>query len=319
MSNQKPCFVSVIIPCYNHAHFLRDAIESILKQTYPHYEIIVIDDGSTDDTSRLAESYSRVRLVRQANQGLSTARNRGIRESRGEYLVFLDADDRLLPTALEIGVRELTLRPECAFVYGRSQHINFDGIAIPVTYQAAVVQDHFHALLHSNHIWMPAQVMHRRAILTAIGGFNRFISAAADYDLYLRITRCFPVHNHNEIVAQYRQHVNNMSRNYALMLKTTMIALVSQRKFIRRDKRYLKAYRTGKKHWQSYYGEGCVDQFRNDLRNPDRRQQVFNALLTLLHYYPRGVIKHLSKKIKMTVKRVLGLRSLSTLEQRAEE
>src|ERR1044071_7280152 len=111
MSNRNPHFVSVIIPCYNHAHFLRDAIESVLNQTYSHYEILVVDDGSTDDSATVAESYSKVRCVRQANQGLSAARNRGIRESQSEYLVFLDADDRLLPRALEIGVRELARRP----------------------------------------------------------------------------------------------------------------------------------------------------------------------------------------------------------------
>ncbi len=319
MSIGKSQFVSVIIPCYNHAHFLSEAIESVLRQTYPHYEIIVVDDGSTDETAKLADGYAQVHCVRQANLGLSAARNRGLRASQGEYLVFLDADDRLLPRALEIGVRELVQRPECAFVYGRSQYINYLGVPLPVSYGAPVEQDHFHALLHSNHIWMPAQVMHRRDIFNQVGEFNPSISAAADYDLYLRITRGFPVHNHNQIVAEYRQYVDSMSRDYGLMLKTTLMALGSQRKFIRRDKRYLKAYRTGKRVWQSYYGEGCVEQFRAALRNPDRRQQALNAMVTLLRYYPRGVLKHLGKKIKVTFKRALGMRTLSSLEQRAEE
>lgn len=319
MSIGKSQFVSVIIPCYNHAHFLREAIESVRKQTYPHYEIIVVDDGSTDETSIVAEGYAEVHCVRQANQGLSAARNRGIRESQGAYLVFLDADDRLLPTALEVGVCELTRRPECAFVYGRSQYINDLGIPIAVTYRAPVEQDHFYALLHSNHIWMPAQVMHRRTIFNQVGGFNTAINAAADYDLYLRITRRFAVHNHNQVVAEYRQHVNSMSRNYGLMLKSTMIALGSQRKFIGRDKRYLKACRTGKKLWQSYYGEGCVDQFRAELRNPARKRHILSALLILLRYYPLGVIKHIIRKTKLTIKHALGMRSISTLERRAEE
>src|SRR5215213_3125487 len=93
--------VSVVIPCYNQAHFLGEAIESVLAQSYPNFEIVVVDDGSTDDTSEVAGSYPKVRLVRQENQGLSGARNAGLARSEGEYVVFLDADDRLRPEALE--------------------------------------------------------------------------------------------------------------------------------------------------------------------------------------------------------------------------
>src|SRR5215211_9350661 len=93
--------VSVVIPCYNQAHFLGEAIESVLSQSYRNFEILVVDDGSTDNTSEVASRYERVRIVRQENRGLSGARNRGLREAKGEYVVFLDADDRLLPGALE--------------------------------------------------------------------------------------------------------------------------------------------------------------------------------------------------------------------------
>src|SRR5215217_62523 len=92
--------VSVVIPCYNQAHFLKEAIESVLKQSYAHYEIVVVDDGSTDETSEVASSYEGVRLIRQENRGLAEARNTGIKHSEGDFLVFLDADDRLLPEAL---------------------------------------------------------------------------------------------------------------------------------------------------------------------------------------------------------------------------
>src|SRR5215217_7762241 len=92
--------VTVVIPCYNQAHFLKEAIESVLKQSYAHYEIVVVDDGSTDETSEVASSYEGVRLIRQENRGLAEARNTGIKHSEGDFLVFLDADDRLLPEAL---------------------------------------------------------------------------------------------------------------------------------------------------------------------------------------------------------------------------
>src|SRR5215208_7628052 len=111
--------VSVVIPCYNQAHFLGEAIESVLAQSYPYFEIIVVDDGSPDDTSEVAARYPEVRLVRQENQGVSGARNSGFARSEGEYVVFLDADDRLLPEALEAHLEHLEAHPECAFVSGR--------------------------------------------------------------------------------------------------------------------------------------------------------------------------------------------------------
>src|SRR5215212_6268835 len=127
----KAGFVSVVIPCYNQAHFLGEAIESVLSQRYTDVEVIVVDDGSQDDTQGVASSYAardpRVRLVRQNNRGLAGARNRGLAESRGEYVVFLDSDDRLAEGALEVGVRELEANPDCAFVSGHYRPISADG------------------------------------------------------------------------------------------------------------------------------------------------------------------------------------------------
>src|ERR687898_2245292 len=115
--------VTVVIPCYNQAHFLGEAIESVLSQSYEHFEIIVVDDGSTDETSEVASRYEGVRLIRQENRGLAGARNRGLEEAKGEYVVFLDADDRLLPGALEAGLGCFEAHPECAFVFGNSRRI----------------------------------------------------------------------------------------------------------------------------------------------------------------------------------------------------
>src|SRR5919112_6190031 len=119
--------VTVVIPCYNQAHFLGEAIESVLSQSYRNFEIIVVDDGSTDETSEVASRYEEVRLIRQENRGLSGARNTGIRDSQGEFLVFLDADDKLLPGALEAGLRCFEAHPECEFVFGDFRYIGIDG------------------------------------------------------------------------------------------------------------------------------------------------------------------------------------------------
>ncbi len=108
--------MSVVIPCYNQVHFPGGAIESVLAQGHLRFEIVVVDDRSTDDTSEIARRYHGVCCVRQENRGRSAAGNSGLRHSEGGYLVFLDADDRLLPGTLEAGLECFDAHPECAFV-----------------------------------------------------------------------------------------------------------------------------------------------------------------------------------------------------------
>lgn len=105
--------ISAVIPCYNAAPFLRETVESVLKQTHPALEVIVVDDGSTDDSAAIAESYGPpVRVIRQQNQGQSAARNRGIDEARGQWVGLLDADDRWLPHKLERQLAALREAPD---------------------------------------------------------------------------------------------------------------------------------------------------------------------------------------------------------------
>ena len=107
--------ISVVIPAYNHGRFLREAIDSVLAQTYAPLEIIVVDDGSTDDTEQIVRSYGdRVRYIRQQNAGVGAARNNGIANARGEYVAFLDSDDLWLPEKLAVQVEYMRRHPECA-------------------------------------------------------------------------------------------------------------------------------------------------------------------------------------------------------------
>src|SRR5688572_5767710 len=108
-----PPLVSVVIPTYNYGHLVAEAVDSALAQTYPAVEVLVVDDGSTDDTwDRLARYGDRIRCVRQANAGLSAARNTGIRAAHGEYVALLDSDDAFHPRKLDLQMRYLTSRPE---------------------------------------------------------------------------------------------------------------------------------------------------------------------------------------------------------------
>jgi glycosyltransferase involved in cell wall biosynthesis len=278
--------VSVVIPCHNQAHFLGEAIESVLAQTYPHFEVVVVDDGSTDNTQEVASRYPGVRCIRQENRGLAGARNEGIRRSRGSHLVFLDADDRLLPNALEVGLRHLKERPECAFVAGRYRYIAFDGSPLP-TPPTPVGEDHHEALLCTRCISTPAAVMYQRLMLEFVGGFDTSASPSADYDLYLRVARKYPVHQHDEVVAENRRHGANMTRNAALMLKSEVTVLRTQWRYVRRRKQYKKASEAGLRHSREYFGGPLVEEVRAHMQKREW-QQAIRGLLVLLRYYSNG-------------------------------
>lgn len=204
--------VSVIIPCYRQAHYLDDAIVSVLAQTYRRFEIIVVDDGSPDNTSEVAARYPGLKCIRQRNLGLSTARNVGLRASAGEYVVFLDADDRLLPDNLEAGVDALRAFPECDFVYGFCEFIDHEGAHIPTPPHVPLAEGHYRALLLENHIWTPGAAMFRRSIFSRVGGFDpQLFRGCEDLDLYLRIAKDSRIHCHGKLTLQYRKHPGSMS------------------------------------------------------------------------------------------------------------
>ena len=177
--------VSVIIPCYNQGHFLGEAIRSTLDQTYPRVEIIVVDDGSDDRTPEVARSYSGVRYVRQDNQGVSAARNAGFTLSRGEYVVFLDSDDRLRPEAIAANLAILDRERGAALCFGRTVQFHPDGKTNPAANWVGV--EPYLDLLCRNPISCPGSAMYRRRVLDSVGGFDPSLVPAEDYDMYLRI------------------------------------------------------------------------------------------------------------------------------------
>jgi glycosyltransferase involved in cell wall biosynthesis len=292
--------VSVVIPCYNQARFLGEAIQSVLRQGYSDLEIIVVDDGSRDGTEEVASGYakedSRVRLVRQENRGLAAARNRGLAEAEGEYIVFLDSDDRLVSEALEVGVRELEAHPGCAFVSGICRKITADGSIVPGWEQFRVRDDPYLELLRSCPVYVPA-VMYRRSVFDAVGGFDTSYKAAEDYDLYYRILERYPVYCHDTLVAEIRRHGANMTRDRTLMLKYNMAALRSQRKRVKADARYKDAYKAGERLWRDWHGAPVVNQVRTHLRER-RWWRGLEGLLALLRYYPQGILLVANRGVK---------------------
>jgi glycosyltransferase involved in cell wall biosynthesis len=279
----------VVIPCYNQAQFLGEAIESVLSQSYEHFELIVVDDGSTDETSEVASRYEGVRLIRQENRGLAGARNRGLGEAKGEYLVFLDADDRLLPGALEAGLRCFEAHPECALVAGHSRFIDPDGLlrAEPRPSQP-IGRDLFVALLERRYFVIPGAVMYRRTVIESVGAFDISLGAAEDYDLYFRIAKMFPVYWHHDVVLEYRKHGASMTRKAGLMLQHTVVVLRRQWKYSKADLRYREAFQVGLKSGREEYGYRLAEWVREQMGERRWRGALGGAYL-LARYHPRGL------------------------------
>ncbi len=298
--NVETPFVSVIIPCYNHAHFLPEAIESVLQQSYPHREIIVVDDGSPDNTPEIAARYAGVRCLSQENKGLAGARNAGLQISAGTYIVFLDADDRLTAGALQTGVDCLNAQPELAFAFGECRRVDLEGKVIPRPDQAPKNEDLYVELLHHSFIWCPATVMYRKTILLDMGGFNTslHVRASDDYDLYLRIARCSRIAAHGQIVAEYRLYPGSMSSNAALMLKSALYILHTQQDYIKGNPLYESACREGLKQARRYYGSKLLQNVLHDIHSGTGGRKLIADLFTLLRFYPLGPVKYMVVRIQ---------------------
>ena len=280
--------VSVIVPCYNAAEFLEEALRSVLAQSYSEVEVLVVDDGSTDNSAEIARRFP-VRYIRQENRGLSEARNTGIRESKGSYLVFLDADDRLKPRAIETGLAALAPRPDCALTVGDHVFIAPDSSYLADSVKERHLHSHYEALLRSNFIEMISSVLFRRSIFDEVGGFDATLRVAEDYELYLRIARGWPICCHPVIVAEYRMHGANTSRDSELMLTTTLQVLKSQARYLDNDPGRLIAFRAGVKSWRKQYGRQLASELARS-SSTLRTNHLLRKLMRLCSYYPQGLL-----------------------------
>lgn len=250
-NNESNPLVSVIITTYNHAKYLPDSMNSVSIQTYKKREIIVVDDGSIDDTEKIVAGYPQVRYIKQENKGLAAARNTGIFNSNGDFIVFLDADDLLYPHALSENLKHFDRHPECAFISGWHDRVNENKELIETYESSQPDRDHYNALLQGNYIGMHAAVMYRREILHHFL-FDETLPACEDYDLYLRIAKNNPVFSHAERLAAYRIHHHNMSNNVSLMLSEAKETL-SKNYLPLKEKESKPYFLRGKKNWRRYY------------------------------------------------------------------
>ena len=209
--------VSIIIPTYDRAWCLPQAVASVLEQTYRDFEVIIVDDGSGDDTAQIAAAWgATVRLLQQTNQGVSAARNRGIRASRGRLLAFLDSDDWWQPEKLARQVAFFDAHPDAMIcqtdeiwirrgvrVNPKQRHRKPSGWIFEASLALCLVS--------------PSAVMMRRELFDAVGLFDEELPACEDYDLWLRVSARYPVHLIEEpLVVKRGGHSDQLSRQHSL-------------------------------------------------------------------------------------------------------
>ena len=212
--------VSVVIPCYNGARFLRQAIDGALAQTHPDVEVVVVDDGSTDDSAAVAESYGdSVVLLRGPNRGLSAARNKGVAASTGEFLTLLDADDVLLPDCLANRVRILQEKPEGGLVAGYFREIDDNGQVrerVPELRKLGPLPA-FRQAVRRN--WgPPVGWTFRREAFERCGGFDPLLRSCEDWDFVIRVAKRYSIDYDLTVQVHYRILEGQMSSNFDVML-----------------------------------------------------------------------------------------------------
>lgn len=298
--------VSVVITCYNHAAYLPEAIDSALAQTYDDVEVVVVDDGSTDSTPEIATDYRNVRYVRQHNQGLSAARNAGLAASTGEYVIFLDADDRLLPNAAADGMACFEAQPDACCVFGSHRRVDRDGAPLEVVRHGLEGAVSYETLLKGNRVGMHAAVMYRRSALLESGGFDPALPACEDYELLLRLARRGPLHAHDRSVADYRIHDSNMSGDARLMLEAVMSVLESQRPFVDHDPTLKRALARGFRNWKAYYGRKLAPQGLSPARLRQHASDMPFLLQTAPLFFAKHIIRTAGKAVVRRVRRSVG-------------
>ena len=210
--------VSVITPVFNGQTWLAESLDSALAQSFPSFEIVVINDGSTDDSLAIARSralkHPSIRIIDQPNSGLPAARNRGMKQARGAYLALLDADDAWLPNHLYLAMQAFERDPDLGLVHANIERVDCHGatVDIPTRFWTRDMEAFEALALRHEHVSCPTAVFSRVAI-DAVGDFDlRFTGLGCeDRDLWLRIAARFRIRYLDQVTARYRLHPGSMS------------------------------------------------------------------------------------------------------------
>ena len=207
--------VSIITPVYNGEQYLSEAIESALAQTYKYFELLIVNDGSTDNSASIIKPFlkdSRVIYIEQKNAGVAAARNTAIKQARGKYIGFLDQDDLWLSNKLEVQIVSLEQNESVALVHSKLDCIDMQSNKIDYDWDTEVSGYCFDTIFKKNRIAV-LTVLIRKTIIDEIGLFNEQLSGTDDYEMWLRVTLKYPISYIDQSLAFYRFHDNNISKN----------------------------------------------------------------------------------------------------------
>lgn len=218
--------VSIIMPAYNAARYIKETIESVLTQSYSNWEMIIVDDGSTDNIAEIIKEYSekdaRIQYIYQTNKGQSSARNRGIKEAQGKYIAFLDADDLFLPAKLEEQVKFLENNSECGVSYCKIYHfLNDNKQQLFYNPQPNYSGDIFERVLTQNFI-NPLAVVLRKEVLDKYGAFKEDWRRVDEQYLWVKLSfNKVKFYYLDKVLAYYRVHRQSLSNQAQYLVETS--------------------------------------------------------------------------------------------------
>lgn len=277
--------VSIIIPCHlgtpAQAELLEQTLQTVSAQTCQNYEVILVDDGSPVPAAPVAAKCPRTTILHQDNAGPAVARNTGIAQGRGRYLVFLDADDHLLPCALAAGLDALEGHPEAGFAVGPREEMTFEGEPVPWHVAPPPPQAHIYLplLRFDWYIIPPSSVIFRREVVEAVGGF-RDPWGADDLDFYLRVAHRFTACCYQApAVTRYRRYSASSSRDGERMLQSVRAVYARQWALVKGDPEAETAYHQGLGRLTGIFLDCLVENIEDRLRTGNRLGALRSAQL----------------------------------------
>lgn len=262
--------VSIIMPCYNASSYLREAIESLQSQSYSDWELLIVDDGSTDRSQSIAQEYTakdaRVHLVVQPNSGACRARNNGIEQAKGKYIKFLDADDILEPKCLEMQVGQIEALSARQIPFGDYYNVDKDGHVLNqyvFNREDELKEDEVYFFFSDWHILITAP-LHRTELLREIGGFNESLKRGQESDLHMRLALADVQFVYQPCMTfRYRDHnaASRISEKYQEGTKNRHLYWI-QRAHICEDL-FIKKYGTVPAKYFTYFADTWFDYARN--------------------------------------------------------
>jgi glycosyltransferase involved in cell wall biosynthesis len=273
MQNPIEPLVSVIIPNYNHAQYVGAAIRSVLAQTYRNYEIIVVDDGSTDNSREVVAQFGeRVNYIYKTNAGLSAARNTGFQASKGSLIGVLDADDLYEPAYLQTLVAALQANPDAAGVYCGYQFVDHQNNLLPQIESRPVNPEALYAALLDGNFFVPESIFLHRTVYEEVGLFDEALRACEDWDVWLRAAKKYKIIHAPQILTRHRILPGSMSTDPLRMLTARLAVLGKHIGAEPVDSGTTQAHRA---YGRAYLGS-CIEY--QQYGNPERAYQCFQKL-----------------------------------------